>query len=274
VSDRLRPLLGEGLGTFLLVGIGTGTVASSVLLGWPGELWAIALLWGFAVALAVTVSGPLSGAHLNPAVSLALALCRPSEFPRSRLLPYCGAQLAGGVLAGAAVLALFGPALRSFEVREGLVRGEPGSERAAMVFGEYFPNPAMHGPREEARVRVSPVEAALYEAAGTAVLVLAVFAITASPRPAVRRLAPWLVGGCVAAIIVVLAPWTQSGLNPARDLGPRLVALAAGYGAVAIPGPDGGFWVYIVGPLAGGAAGGWLHGRLFGGAGTLPDPPP
>jgi MIP family channel proteins len=259
-----RALLGECLGTFLLVGIGTGTVASSVLHGRPGSLPAVALLWGLAVALAILATAPLSGAHLNPAVSLALALARPADVPRARLLPYAAAQLAGATLAGAAVLALFGPSLRDFEAREGLVRGEPGSERAAMVFGEYFPNPAMHGAREEARVRVAPLEAALCEAAGTAVLVLAVFAITASRRTTVKRLAPLLVGGCVAALIVVLAPRTQCGINPARDLGPRLVALAAGYGPIAIPGPDGGFWIYIAGPLAGGALGGWLHERFRG----------
>jgi MIP family channel proteins len=256
VNDRLRPLLGECLGTFLLVGIGTGTVASSVLLGRPETLAAVALLWGLGVVVAITASARLSGAHLNPAVSLAFALWRPASFPRRRLLPYCAAQLAGAALAGAAVLALFGPSLRSFEAREGLVRGEPGSERAAMVFGEYFPNPAKYGPRHEARIQVSPVEALLFEAAGTMLLVLVVFAVSGPRSPRVRRLGPWLVGAAVSTIIWFLAPTTQSCLNPARDLGPRLVAFAAGYGSVALPGPDGGFWVYIVGPLLGGTLGG------------------
>ncbi len=70
-----------------------------------------------------------------------------------------------------------------------------------------------------------------------------------------------LVGATVAALIAVFAPVTQAGWNPARDLGPRLVALLAGYGAVALPGPQGGFWIYLVGPLLGGPLGGLLYER-------------
>ena len=264
MNERLRPLLGECLGTFLLVGIGTATVASSVLYGRPASLEGVALLWGLGVGVAITATAGLSGAHLNPAVSLALALGRPASFPRRRLLPYAAAQLAGATLAGAAVLAIFGPALRSFEARHGLVRGEPGSERAAMVFGEYFPNPAMSLREDGSTVRISPLEAATREAAGTGVLVLAVFLASRLRGPVVRRLVPWLLGGTVSLLICVLAASTQACLNPARDLGPRLVAFAAGYGPVAIPGPGGGFWVYIVGPLVGAAVVGLACRRVLG----------
>ena len=69
-----------------------------------------------------------------------------------------------------------------------------------------------------------------------------------------EALAPVFIGGTVAALIAVLAPLTQAGINPARDFGPRLVAFLSGWGQLAIPGPRGGFfWVYIAGPLAGGA---------------------
>ncbi len=262
VSDPLRRLAGECLGTFLLVGIGTGTVASSVLLGWPGGLGGVAALWGVAAAVAISLTARLSGAHLNPAVSLALALWRPAAFPRDRLLPYCAAQSCGALLAGVAVLAAFGPSLRSFETREGLVRGEPGSERAAMVFCDYFPNPALAEAVGGPQGAVSVPGALLREAAGTMLLVVLVFAMSGSRSAAVRRAAPWLVGAGLTVLIGSIAPATQAGLNPARDLGPRLVALAAGYGAVAFPGPGGGFWVYLVGPLAGGMVGGFLGSRI------------
>ena len=66
-------------------------------------------------------------------------------------------------------------------------------------------------------------------------------------------MAPVFIGGTVAAIIAVLGPLTQAGINPARDLGPRLVAYLSGWGQIAIPGPQQGFfWVYIAGPLIGG----------------------
>src|ERR687895_179232 len=91
-------LIGEALGTFLLVLFGTGSVACAVLTGALNGLWQVAVVWGFGVTIAIYCSASLSGAHLNPAVSLALALLRASSFPLGRLLPYVLAQLAGAVL--------------------------------------------------------------------------------------------------------------------------------------------------------------------------------
>ena len=253
-----RALVGEVLGTYLLVLFGTGSVASAVLSGAQVGLWQVAAVWGFGVTLAIYVSAGLSGAHLNPAVSLSMALLRPAGFPAKRLLPYVAAQLAGAVLAGATVAVLYGPLLRRFEAAKGIVRGAPGSELSAMVFGEYFPNPAMFGTDATARALVSPWQAALVEGFGTAVLVLVIFALT-SPRNADKpgvNLTPFFIGFTVAVLISLFAPLTQGGWNPARDFGPRLVAFVLGWGRVAIPGPDGGFWVYIVGPLIGGPLGG------------------
>ncbi len=98
----------------------------------------------------------------------------------------------------------------------------------------------------------------MIEGIGTAVLVLVIFALTA-PRNAAApaaNLVPFFIGFTVAALISLFAPMTQAGWNPARDLGPRLVALILGWGSAAIPGPRGGFWVHIVGPLIGGPLGG------------------
>jgi glycerol uptake facilitator-like aquaporin len=133
-----------------------------------------------------------------------------------------------------------------------------------MIFGEYFPNPAVFGTGPDAAALVSPLAAMLVEALGTAILVLVIFSLTdpengAAPDP---TLVPFFVGFTVAVLISLFAPITQAGWNPARDFGPRLVAVLAGFGTVAIPGPHGGFWVYIVGPLLGGLAGGLTYERL------------
>ena len=254
-------VLGEVLGTFLMVLFGTGAVACAVLTGALQGLWQVAVVWGVGVALAIYASAALSGAHLNPAVTAAFALLRPARFPRAWALPYAAAQLVGAVAAGLVVLGAFGGLLARYEAREGLVRGAPGSERAAMIFGQYFPNAAMFGTGPDAQALVSPLLAVAVEALGTALLVLVVFALTdpenaAAPEPTV---VPVLVGATVAVLIAVFAPLTQAGWNPARDLGPRLVALLAGYGEVAIPGPQAGFWVYLVGPLLGGPLGGMAY---------------
>lgn len=265
-------ILGELFGTFLMVLIGTGSVACAVLTGALQGLGEVALVWGVGVALAIHCTAALSGAHLNPAVSLALALVRPSAFPPRRLPAYWLAQLTGAALAGVVILAVFGTLLARFEAREGLVRGAAGSERAAMVFGQYFPNAAMFGGGPEAQALVSPLGALLVEALGTAMLMLVILALTDPANVAAphRSLAPALIGLTVAALIAVFAPITQAGWNPARDLGPRLVAWLAGYGEIALPGPRGGFWIYLVGPLVGAPLGALIHDTLLRTRGSTP----
>src|ERR687884_1538420 len=90
-------LVGECLGTFLLVLFGTGSVASAVLTGALMGLWQVAVVWGFGVTIAIYCSAGLSGAHLNPAVTLAFAVLRPGSFPRQRLVPYWLAPPCGAV---------------------------------------------------------------------------------------------------------------------------------------------------------------------------------
>src|SRR5688500_18681488 len=158
-----RALMGELLGTYLLVLFGTGSVAAAVLTNAQMGLWQVAVVWGFGVTIAIYASAALSGAHLNPAVSLAFALYRRHDFPWRRLFPYMAAQLVGAVLAGGTVAWLFWPFLVRFEAAKGLVRGAPGSELSAMVFGEYFPNPAMFGTDTAAHALITPWHAACVE---------------------------------------------------------------------------------------------------------------
>ena len=200
------------------------------------------------------MTAAVSGAHLNPAVSLAFAIFRRHEFPVTRLVPYWLAQLLGAVLAGTTVLWAFGGAISDFENKLGITRGTIGSERSAMAFGEYFPNPDIYSGTD---FTVSAWHAFAVEAFGTAILVLVIFALVDRRNAALpnKGLAPFLIGFTVASLISLFAPLTQAGWNPARDFGPRIVAYFAGWGDIAIPGPEGGFWVYILGPLLGGIIG-------------------
>lgn len=269
----LRPFAGEVVGTFILVVIGTGSVAAAVLTGAQSGLWQVAVVWGFGVTLAIYASASASGAHLNPAVTLSVALFRHDEFPMRRLPSYWLAQLIGAVLAGLVVLAVFGPFIERFEANRGIERGAAGSQASAMVFGEYFPNPDIVGTDAAAFELVSPLLAVAVEALGTGILVFAIFALvdrrnTARPT---SQMAPFFIGFTVAILISVFAPMTQGAWNPARDFGPRLVALAAGWGEIAIPGPRNGFWVYIVGPLVGGPIGAALYDYVLRAPSVDPD---
>jgi glycerol uptake facilitator protein len=264
VSALGRACVAEVFGTYLLVLFGTGSVAAAVLTGAQVGLWQVAAVWGFGVSIAIYATAAISGAHLNPAVSLAFAVLRPSSFPRSYVLPYWGAQLTGAILAGLTVLAVFSPFLDRFEADHAIERGAAGSEASAMVFGEYFPNPAIFGTGADAEALVGPVMAASVEALGTGILVFVVFALI-EPRNSGRPhwMTPFFIGFTVAVLISLFAPITQAGWNPARDFGPRIVAFFAGWGDIAIPGPRNGFWAYIVGPLLGGLVGGALYDRLL-----------
>lgn len=259
----LRECVAEALGTWLMVFLGTATVAASVTTGAQAGLWQVAVVWGFAVALAIYLTAHISGAHLNPAVTISLA-CAPrsrSGFPAYKVLPYIAAQLIGAVLSGICVLALYSSAIARYETRNGITRGAANSTLSAMIFGEYFPNPQLVRAGVLEQADVSPVGAMAVEAIGTMVLMLLIRALTDEAnysRPSAQQ-APFYIGFTVASLISVLAPLSQAGFNPARDFGPRIVAALAGWSSVAIPGPQCGFWVYVLGPVVGALAGGVLY---------------
>ena len=266
--ETRRAFIGEVVGTYILVLFGTGSVAAAVATGAQMGLWQVAVVWAFGVALAIYATANVSGAHLNPAISLAFAIFRRSEFSARMLPVYWTAQLIGATLAGVSVLMIFSPFIVRFEATNGIVRGEAGSELSAMMFGEYFPNPAMYGVGEPATALISPAGAAFVEGFGTAILAFVIFSLTDRRNAGLstKNMTPLLIGFTVAALISLFAPLTQAGWNPARDFGPRIVAFFAGWGSIAIPGPHpslGGFWVYIVGPMIGAPVGAAVHELLI-----------
>jgi glycerol uptake facilitator protein len=175
-------------------------------------------------------------------------------------------QLLGAFLAAATLYILFGDVLSRFEAANGILRGQPGSELSAMVYGEYFPNPAIAKAMKWAEGCVSPLQAMPAEGIGTAFLAFFIFAVT-EPLNASgpgARLRPVSTGLTVSTLVSVLAPLTQAGFNPARDFGPRLSACFAGWGTVAIPGPHWGFLtVYILAPFFGAIGGAGAHEYLI-----------
>jgi glycerol uptake facilitator protein len=263
---------GEFIGTFVLVFFGVGVVNAAVVTGAQVGLWQVAVVWAVGVSLAIYISASLSGAHLNPAITAVAVVY--DRFPLTRALVYVAAQLLGAIVASLLLYQLFGEAILEFERRHGLLRGGPGSELSAMVFGEYFPNPAVFGTAEDAWRIVGLQGAFLAEMVGTAMLALVIAAATHT-RNRARPIAGTeaiLIGLGVAAIISIVAPLTQAGLNPARDFGPRLVAWFLGWGEIAIPGPRGGwFSVYILAPILGALIGGGAY-RLVARYLLAPDP--
>lgn len=239
---------GELIGTFVLVFFGCGVVAVAVLGLAKVSFWQVATVWGLAVTLGIYISRSLSGAHLNPAITLMLAVTT-RLISLKQVLVYISAQLTGATIAGTTVYFLFRAAIQKFEIALNIKRGAPGSELSAMIFGEYFPNPSLTGQLQKLLASITFWEALLAELIGTAILATVVLCL--SRTKFLFKLQPLLIGLTLATIITFVAPYTQAGLNPARDLGPRLVSYFAGWRTVAIPGPQIGFLVYILGPILG-----------------------
>ena len=254
---------GEFFGTFLLVFFGCGSVCAAVTTGAQVGVFQVAIVWGLGIATAIYLTGALSGAHLNPAVTVSMAVW--ADFPKGRVLPYVVAQLCGAFVASAVLYFVFGDALRVFEQEHGIVRGQPGSEASAMVFGEFYPNPGGRPLTLEARLRMLPAAAFGAEVIGTAILLLVIFCATDErnkSRPKVLTAAT--IGLTVTLLISLLGPLTMACFNPARDLAPRVFSALAGWGRVPFE-ANGNGWltVYIIAPVVGGLAGGALYRGFF-----------
>ena len=256
-------LIGEFVGTFLLVFFGCGVVCTSVTTGAQSGLFEVAIVWGLGIATAIYLCGALSGAHLNPAVTLSMAVW--NRFPWQRLLPYWTTQFAGAFAAAAVLYFIFGNAIASYEKANGIVRGQPGSEAGAMVFGEFFPSPGGQPLTAESRERISPIAAFGAEGIGTAILLLVIFCMTDErnkSRP--QLLTAVTIGLTVTLLISLLGPLTMACFNPARDLAPRLFSSLVGWADIPFR-VNGLGWctVYVGAPLVGGLLGGAIYTYLF-----------
>lgn len=269
-----KKCLVELVGTYHLVLFGCGVVHAAVLTGAQSGLWQVAIVWGVAIMLAIYTVGTVSGAYINPSMTLAFALWR--RFPWQAVGPYVVSQLAGAFLAAATLFVIVNPYLAEREKDRHVHRGQPGSELTAMCYGEYFPSPGplsnAPGPysltaHQQLNAMVSEPAAFLAELLGTFILAMVVFAVTDDRNagaPA-SHLAPVFIGLTVSALISVIAPLTQACFNPARDLGPRLFAYFAGWGSVALPGPRGMrfFTVSILAPTLGAVIGAGFYTRVL-----------
>jgi aquaporin NIP len=183
-----RRLAAEAVGAFCLVGGGTGAVAVDDLTGGSLGVGGTAAAFGLVVGVMIMALGHLSGAHMNPAVTIAAAATR--HFPAGEVAPYAVAQIAGALAASAALRAVFGPGV------------------ALGVTAPSF---------------VTAPSALVIEAVLTAVLMIVILAVATDTR-AVGQLAAVAIGGTIALEALVMGPVTGASMNPARSLAPAIVA--------------------------------------------------
>jgi glycerol uptake facilitator protein len=260
------------LGTFVLIAFGDGVVAMAVaalpgsgraatpttIFVASGDWLLITWGWAMAVAMGVWVAGGVSGAHINPAVTLAFAVRR--KFPWNKVLPYWAAQIVGAFAGAALVFGVYHNAIGAFETAAHTPRGSGQALPTFSIFAT-FPAPYFHG------AVAGPL---IDQIVGTAFLLIFVVALIDLRNTAVgSNLAPLGIGLAVAAIGMSYGANAGYAINPARDFGPRLFAYFAGWGKVALPGSYNGsfsnyFWIPIVGPLIGGVLGVVIYDLFIG----------
>jgi len=242
-QSLVAELLAEFLGTMVLILFGNGVVAMVVLFGHgvPGEIvnggfTNITLAWGLAVTMGVYVAGKISGAHLNPAVTIAVAAFR--GFPWSKVIPYSIAQIAGAFVAAAVVFWNYHPAF---------LRVDPQLDHTAGVFTTFpaFPEILSAG--------------LLDQIIGTALLLMMIFAITDERNQPPAILTPLMIGLVVVVVGMSFGGMHGYAINPARDFGPRLLTAVAGFKNNGLTDGPMVFWVPIVGPIVGGLIGGFVY---------------
>lgn len=234
----MSPYLGEFLGTFLLVLLGDGVVAGILLKQSKAENagWlAISIGWGLSVSMAIYAVGGISGAHINPAITIGLATA--GDFPWSQVPGYCLAQLAGGFTGAILVWVHYLPHWSR-------------TDDAALKLAVFCTAPAVR----------SPGSNVVSEVIATAVLVLGVLFIGANKFT--DGLNPLVVGGLITIIGIALGGTTGFAINPARDLGPRVA-----HAVLPIHGKGSSDWSYawvpVVGPVIGAVVGAALYLMLF-----------
>ncbi|HKM95830.1 MAG TPA: MIP/aquaporin family protein [Buttiauxella sp.] len=249
MNDTLRAqCTAEFLGTGLFMFFGISCLAAVKVAGASFGLWEICIVWGLAISLAVYLTAGISGAHLNPAVTIALWLF--AAFPRHKVIPYSIAQIAGAF--GGAMLAymLYHNLFTDFEAAHNMVRGSAESLQLASIFST-FPSPA-----------ISVWQAGFVEIVITSMLMGLIMALTDDGNGVPRGpLGPLLIGILVAVIGAATAPLTGFAMNPARDFGPKLFTFFAGWGEISMTGGRDipYFLVPIIAPVIGACLGAAIY---------------
>jgi len=246
----VREMLAEFLGTFVLIVFGVGVVAQTVLSkGTAGTTLSINIAWGLAVTMGCYVCAGVSGAHLNPAVTLALAVHR--RFPWNRVVAYVTAQCLGAFIASAVVFVTYREALTAFDGGARQILGPMGT---AGIWATY-PQPFLSG---------FP-GGFIDQFVGTALLMGVILGITDTRNSAPPAgLTPVIVGLLVVLIGATFGFNSGYAINPARDFAPRLFTSIAGWGSGVFSAGNGWWWVPVIAPCLGAVAGAWVYDACVG----------
>jgi len=243
VSKNVQILFGEFIGIFLFLTVALGSVAQLVL--GTNSYFDICVGFALGAAIGIFTAANLSGAHLNPAVTVALCLTGRSEWNQ---LPFHWiGQYLGAFLAAALVFGTYSDAIKAHDADLTVPGQENATTPTAGIFATY-----PHGPE------ISNGICFLDQVVGTAILVLSIMAITDKKNKVADGIAPIFIGLTIGAVGMSFGHNCGFSLNPARDFGPRVFTSMV-YGGDVFSAHDFYFWIPVIGPYVGGALAGLLY---------------
>ncbi len=234
-------IVGEVLGTFILVLFGCGSISLAINFEILTNIFQVALFWTAGVTIGIYASKNLSGAHINPCFSIAMLIKKQIRI--NLFLLYITSQVIGAILAALTIFCLTKHKVSSFNLQ------------TASVYGEYFPNPSNTG------LSINLFQGFLAESSSSFLLIFIILIIINIKK--LQSYSAILIGIWVGILICFYAPFTQCCMNPARDIGPRIVSYFFGWEEFAFKHNEMGWLiVYIIAPLSGASLASILHSLL------------
>ncbi|WAI11509.1 MAG: aquaporin family protein [Buchnera aphidicola (Macrosiphum albifrons)] len=254
-NNIIKKCFVEFFGTGLVIFFGIGSLAASRLTNINLNQFEISCMWGFGVSISIYFSSSISGAHLNPAITIFFWLF--AKFNKRKVLPYIISQIFGSFFFTTLIYYLYKNLLLSFEMKNHIIRGTYESLNLASIFCVY-PN-----------YNNSFIYDFIIEIFSTALFMIILLEFNNRNNNYFshnRSIVPILIGLLVCMINLVINPLNNITLNPARDLGPKIFLSLTGWGVLAFTGGNNNILyclIPIIGPILGTNLGGWIHKILI-----------
>ncbi|QCI22168.1 MIP/aquaporin family protein [Buchnera aphidicola] len=250
----IKQCIVEFFGTGLIIFFGTGCLAASKLTNINFDQFEISCIWGLGVSISIYFSSAISGAHLNPAITIFFWLS--SRFNKKKVIPYIISQILGAFFFTMLIYCLYYNLLISFEKKNNIIRGTQASINLASIFCTY-PN-----------YNNSFIQNFITEIFTTALFMIILLQFNQKKNNyffKCNSITPMLIGILVFMINITMSPLNNISLNPARDLGPKIFLSITGWGVFSFTGGNNclHFLIPTVGPILGINLGGWIYTILI-----------
>ncbi|GIP63520.1 aquaporin [Virgibacillus pantothenticus] len=248
-KNLFNECIAEAIGTFLFVFLGIGSVAVLIMMDIGITYWEMAMVWGISVALAIYCTAHISGGHINPAVTISMAIW--NKFPFRKVIPYILAQIIGAFFAAVCIYGLYHSIIANYEKTESIVRNTSSGAMTANIFVTF--------PAEN----INLLTAFGIEFLITMILMLVIFVVINNTNVQSSGLGATIIGLTIAVCGLAFGPLTGFAMNPARDLGPRIFTLISGWGEVALGPNYYGLIIPILAPILGAIFAGVVYFKVL-----------